>query len=164
LVLNSEDCWFRSHIINLKFISWVRLRLELCWLLEPIALRIHYGYYGQRNLSDWGISTACATVIGATDHQEVIVFYLVGVACRLHIGHHKLIFHWHRLHHSLLLFLCDSRVCDLFQVDIKIFLAFFEGSDSWFIVVCQVERISVSVWSATDGQILLNSQSHIAHR
>ena len=117
--------------------------LELCWLLEPIALRVHNRYYRKRDLGHGGVGTASATVVGATDNQEVVVCYLFGVACRLHIAHHKLIFHGYSLHHSLLLFLFEGRISNLFQVDIHVSLALFEGSHSTLIVVCEVESLSV---------------------
>jgi len=58
---------------NLESVGLLLLRLEIRWLLEPIASRIDNGDNGERDLSMRQSSAASAAIVGASNSKEVIV-------------------------------------------------------------------------------------------
>lgn len=132
--------------------------MEVSWNLETEALRVHDRKNVKRNLSMRSSGAACATCVGASDGEEVLICKVVTVASWLHVLDHEDIFLAERFHLSFNLSLSWSRVSDILQVNCKSSVnnVTMSSSNSFLGLVLKSEDLVVMVSSGIHFQMLFN--------
>lgn len=144
--------------LNLEIVLLVVLRLEICWLLVAIALRVDCWYNGERNPGMRESGTASATFISASNGQEVLIGNVMSVASGLQLLHHEEVLLADSLHDTVLHSLVWHIVSDSAKRKLKKSSLFsvVSGSNSSLGLISKSEGLVEGVTISSDVNLLLD--------